>query len=200
MRRLVARICSAALVLGASSGCVTVRPPSFLRDAPERDWPATLSTAEARVSEGRYAAADSVLSGFASRYPGSPEAFESTYWRALFDMDPKNSNASVATAVSYLDAYLVGLYPRKHRQEAFALRAIAGQIDAGRSALSVAQTRDGNSVPTGSVRIDAPKAAADPAAAASDAEIKRLKDELAKANAELERIRRRLAQPPPSKP
>jgi hypothetical protein len=34
----------------------------------------------------------------------------------------------------------------------------------------------------------------------ADAEIKRLKDELAKANAELERIRRRLAQPPPSKP
>jgi hypothetical protein len=30
----------------------------------------------------------------------------------------------------------------------------------------------------------------------ADAEIKRLKDELAKANAELERIRRRLAQPP----
>jgi hypothetical protein len=35
---------------------------------------------------------------------------------------------------------------------------------------------------------------------ASDVEIKRLKDELAKANAELERIRRRLAQPPPTNP
>ena len=33
-------------------------------------------------------------------------------------------------------------------------------------------------------------------AAAQDAEIKRLRDELAKANAELERIRRRLTQPP----
>jgi hypothetical protein len=43
-----------------------------------------------------------------------------------------------------------------------------------------------------------PKSTADPAAA--EAEIKRLKDELAKANAELERIRRRLAQPPGSRP
>jgi hypothetical protein len=31
----------------------------------------------------------------------------------------------------------------------------------------------------------------------ADAEIKRLRDELAKANAELERIKKRLAQPPP---
>jgi len=47
------------------------------------------------------------------------------------------------------------------------------------------------------VRVDFPKPAMDPAAA--EAEIKRLKDELAKATAELERIRKRLA-PPPGKP
>ena len=48
-------------------------------------------------------------------------------------------------------------------------------------------------------RIDAPKPTTTTEApqTAADAEIKRLKDELAKANAELERIRRRLAQPPP---
>lgn len=189
----------AALALGASSACVTVRPPTFLRSEPERAWPSTLATAEARVSEGRYAAADSVLGQFAARYPGSGEAFESAYWRALFSMDPKNSNASVATAVSYLDAYLVGVNPRKHRQEAFALRAIAGQIDAGQNALALAQAKEPNPHP-GAVRIDVPvpKSTTDPVAA--DAEIKRLKDELAKANAELERIRRRLAQPPNGPP
>jgi hypothetical protein len=187
----------AALVLAASNACITVRPPTFLRAAPEREWPATLATAEARVSEGRYSAADSVLARFAARYPGSPEAFESTYWRALISMDPKNSDASIGTAASYLDAYLVGLYPRKHRQEAFALRAIAGQIDEGRSALALAQSRDANPH-LGAVRIDVPKPMPDPAAA--EAEIKRLKDELAKANAELERIRRRLAQPPTGRP
>lgn len=181
-------------MLALSNACVTVRPPSFLRPASEREWPATLATAEARVSEGRYAAADSVLGRFAARYPGSPEAFESTYWRALIAMDPKNSNGSVGTAVTYLDAYLVGLNPRTHRQEAFALRAIAGQIDESRSALALAQARDPNPH-VGAVRIDVPKPAAEPTTA-SDAEIKRLKDELAKANAELERIRRRLAQPP----
>jgi hypothetical protein len=181
-------------VLALSNACVTVRAPSFLRSSAEREWPSTLATAEARVSEGRYEAADSVLGRFAGRYAGSPEAFESTYWRALISMDPKNSGASVGTAVTYLDAYLVGVNPRKHRQEAFALRAIASQIDESRSALALAQTRDPNAH-VGPVRIDVPKPAVD-ATTASDAEIKRLKDELAKANAELERIRRRLAQPP----
>jgi len=191
------RMAAAAVVLAASNACVTVRPPAFLRPVSEREWPSTLATAQARISEGRYAAADSVLGGFAARYPGSPEAFESTYWRALFSMDPKNTNASVGTAASYLDAYLVGLNPRKHRHEAFALRAIAGQIDDGRSALALAQARDANTH-VGSVRIDVPKPTPDPAA--SEAEVKRLKDELAKANAELERIRRRLAQPPTGPP
>jgi hypothetical protein len=195
--RREARIAAAALVLAASNACVTVRPPVFMRAAPERDWPSTLATAEARVSEGRYAVADSILGRFAARYPGSPEAFEAAYWRALLSMDPKNSSASIPTAVEYLDAYLVGLYPRKHRQEAFALRAIAGQIDQGKSALALAQSRDANPH-LGSVRIDVPKPTPDPAA--SEAEIKRLKDELAKANAELERIRRRLAQPPAKTP
>ena len=187
------------MVLAGSTACVTVRPPPFLRPAAEREWPASLAIAEARISEGRYSAADSVLGRFAARYPGSPEAFESAYWRALFSMDPKNSNASIATAAGYLDAYLVGLNPRKHRQEAFALRAIAGQIDDGRSALALAQARDANPH-VGAVKIDAPKSSAEPTATTSDAEIKRLKDELAKANAELERIRRRLAQPPTGPP
>jgi hypothetical protein len=42
-----------------------------------------------------------------------------------------------------------------------------------------------------------PAVAGDVAPTPADIEIKRLKDELARANAELERIRRRLAQPPP---
>jgi hypothetical protein len=163
MARLATRLVCAALVV-ASNACITVRPPSFLQPAPEREWPPTLATAEARVSEGRYAAADSVLAQFGARFPGSPEAFESAYWRALFSMDPKNSRASIATAVTYLDAYLAGLYPRKHRQEAFALRAIAGQIDESRNALAVAQTRDAANAQPSAIRVEAPKPAPDPAA------------------------------------
>jgi hypothetical protein len=193
MPRCIARIVGGVFVATALGACVTVRPPEFLRPAPERDWPSALSTAEARVSEGRYGTADSVLAMFSSKYSGTPEAFEAAYWRALFSMDPKNSRESIPTAVTFLDAYLAGLYPRQHRREAFALRAIAGQIDDGRSALALAQTRDSPTTQPG-VRIDVPKPAAEPGA--SEAEIKRLKEELAKANAELERIRRRLIQPP----
>jgi hypothetical protein len=193
-----ARVALASLLVATSSACVSVRPPTFMRPAPEREWPSALAIAEARVSEGRYDAADSVLARFAARFPDSPEAFESAYWRALFSMDPKNSNASVGTAVQYLDAYLTGLHPRQHRQEAFALRAIAGLIDESRNALALAQARRLNPHPALRIDLPMPKSTADPAAA--EAEIKRLKDELAKANAELERIRRRLAQPPGSRP
>ena len=194
--RRIARTVSGVFVVTALNACITVRPPTFLRPAPERAWPSALSTAETRVSEGRYGAADSVLAGFSANYPESPQAFEAAYWRALFSMDPKNSRASISTAVTYLDAYLTGLDPRQHRQEAFALRAIAGQIDDNRNALATAQTKDAPTMQPG-VRIEPPKPATDPAVtAASDAEIKRLKDELAKANAELERIRKRLLQPP----
>jgi len=194
MMRRIARLGCLAFVLSGTNACLSVRAPSFMQAAPEREWPSTLATAEERVSEGKYDTADSVLARFAGRYPGSAEAFETAYWRALFSMDPKNSHASVATAVTLLDAYLSGLYPREHRREAFALRAIADQIDNSRSALALVQSRDTTSPASGGVRIDVPKPGPDPAA--SDAEIKRLKDELAKANAELERIRRRLAQPP----
>jgi hypothetical protein len=81
------------------------------------------------------------------------------------------------------------------------LRRIAGELDrlnrlAGNALAQ--QIRDVNASPSTTVgsnetRPDAPKPSPD--ATAQD-EIKRLKDELAKANAELERIRRRLAQPP----
>ena len=193
--RQIARIVSGVAVVTVLNACITVRPPTFLRPAAERDWPATLSAAETRVSEGRYGLADSVLASFSAKYAGSAQAFEAAYWRALFSMDPKNSRASIPTAVTYLDAYLTGLHPRQHRQEAFALRAIAAQIDENRNALALAQTKDAASTQPG-IRVDVPKPATDPATAVSDAEIKRLKDELAKANAELERIRKRLLQPP----
>jgi len=73
---------AAATVLPAASACVSVHAPSFLEPAPRREWPATLSSAEARVSEGNFAAADSLLAQFAARYPKTSEGLEATYWRA----------------------------------------------------------------------------------------------------------------------
>jgi hypothetical protein len=61
----------------------------------------------------------------------------------------------------------------------------------------MAQTKEPVTSPKplpGEVRIDVPKPVPDPAGSL-ESEVKRLKEELAKANAELERIKKRLANP-----
>ncbi|HEX3865838.1 MAG TPA: hypothetical protein VHV78_03765, partial [Gemmatimonadaceae bacterium] len=77
--------------------------------------------------------------------------------------------------------------------EAASLRRIAGQLDALTRLTTATTTSHANG------EVVSVKAAplADPS---TDAEIKRLKDALAKANAELDRIRKRLSQPPPPPP
>jgi hypothetical protein len=199
MRRLRSLV-GGALALHSMTACISVRKPSFLEPAPEREWRTTLLTAREWVSEGHFQSADSLLAQFASRYPDSREAVETAYWRAVIGMDPANSRSSLATATAFLDAYLAGPRPREHLREATALRRLAGQVDELSKTAVLAQSRDApllRSQPS-EVRVDVPKPAMDPATA--EAEIKRLRDELAKATAELERIRKRLAQPPPGKP
>jgi len=166
------------LAIGA---CITVRTPSFLASAPRREWAEVLDLAQRRAAEGRFDAADSVLAVFASRYAGTREALETSYWRALYKLDPTNRAQSVATALVFLDAYVADDRPRDHASEAVSLRRLVGQVEAlaksGGAVAQKEQTRGGETT-------------------ATDAEVKRLRDELAKANAELERIRRRLMQPP----
>ena len=193
------QIIGLAFLLAAQTACVSVRRPSFMQSTPEREWPSTLATAREWVSEGHYESADSLLAQFATRHPNSREAIETAYWRAVIGMDPSNTHASLGTSATFLDAYLAGPRPREHLREATVLRRLVGQVDELSKTAVLAQSRDPSVVRSqpADVRVDFPKPAMDPAAA--EAEIKRLKDELAKATAELERIRKRLA-PPPGKP
>jgi len=166
--------------------------------------PTTVALARSYALEGRFDAADSALGDFAQRYPGTTEALETAYWRAVFKMDPSNPRASVPTAIALLDAYLADKHPREHVVEATSLRRVGGQLDAlsRLAANAMTQAKDASNVAANAkaqaadanARADA-KGDTPPSA---EAEIKRLKDELAKANAELERIRKRLT--PPTKP
>jgi outer membrane protein assembly factor BamD (BamD/ComL family) len=190
-----------ALVAGCSSLNARTAP------APDKSWPAALATAQSDAGQGKFDAADSVLADFATRFPGSPEAAETAYWRALLRMDPTNPHQSLSGAMAGLDGYLTDTRPRRHVTEATTIRRAAGQLDGLNklAASAVAQAKDATITAK-----DAKAQAADAAAAAAakatdvppsaDAEIKRLKDELAKANAELDRIRKRLTQPPPKSP
>ena len=159
----------AAIVLFAA-GCI--RRPA---DEPVavRIWPDALGDARRAVAAGSYPAADSTLARFARSYEGTEQARESLVLLALFRLDPGNRGATARDAIRAFDAYLAlpGTSPRA--EEARALRRLA-------------------------VRIDSLGQAARPAATPSrDEEVQKLRDELARANDELERIKRRLAQPRP---
>lgn len=161
---------SLAVVVLFASGCI--RRPA---DEPVavRIWPDALGDARRAVAAGSYPAADSSLARFARSYEGTEEARESLFLLALFRLDPGNRGASARDAVRAFDAYLAlpGASPRA--EEARALRRLAVRLD------SLGQ------------------APARPATPTRDEEMQKLRDELARANDELERIKRRLAQPRP---
>ena len=189
------------IALAAGTACVSVRAPSFLEPAPRREWPATLATAQARVSEGNFDAADSLLAHFAVQYSGTAEALEATYWRALGRLDPSNPHGSLSEAITALDKYIADPRASEHLREAAAIRRVATQMDALNKLASAAPPlpKDGVATSPRAPSADLAKTLLDPLPSA-DAEIKRLRDELAKATAELERIRKRLAQPPRGHP
>ena len=170
---------------------------------PAQEWPRALAEAESRVGDAKFDAADSILADFATRFPGTSQALETAYWRSIVRLDPANPHGSVPNAMAALDGYLADPRPRQHAIEAATLRRIAGQLDGLNrvAANAVAQAKDATitakdaKAEAADARDAAAKASDTPPTA--DAEIKRLKDELAKANAELDRIRKRLSQPPP---
>ena len=128
---------------------------------------------------------------FVGRANPEPATSDSLYWKAVLHLDAGNRNGTTDSALKYLDAYLARDTTQRHRLEALILRRLARdamQLARVEAALQQARTSE-------------------PARPASEAtprrdeeavkEIQRLKDELAKANEELERIRKRLAAPKP---
>lgn len=132
----------------------------------------------------------------------SPKADpDSLYHRALHHLDPANRFGSLDSAVALLDNYLFATDANlRYRVEASAMRRLARdsqQLTRVQAALNQART----SQPAQTTAEARPRETAEAPRQARDEEavkeIQRLKDELAKANAELERIRKRLATPKP---
>jgi hypothetical protein len=171
--------CVVPIPLGRTSG------PS----AAETEWTAAQTQAGTEVLAGRYGVADKVLADFAARFPSTTQGTDAVYWRALYKLDPANGTATAHDAAVLLDGYLAAPLTAEQRAEGTALRRVAGALE--RASVAAAATTTGASA-----------GATTPAAAAADSkardeEMQRLRDDLAKANAELERIKRRLAQPKP---
>ena len=115
-------------------------------------------------------------------------------------MDPANPKDTLAMAIALFDSYLSDSRNRDHIAEARTMRRVAAQLEGLTRVVenAVSEAREASNT-AANAKAQAANANARAEAAktepSSDAEIKRLKDELAKANAELERIRKRLTQP-----
>jgi hypothetical protein len=165
----------------------------------EDTWGDAETTAQIDAANGRFAAADSVLAGYALRHPGTLEALETAYWRGVYALDPENQTGSLTDAMASLDGYLADTRPRQHVVEAMTLRRIAAELQELHHAATAAasEAREANKdAANAKAAAAADTKPSEPAVSGDAAEIKRLREELAKANAELERIKKRLAPPP----
>lgn len=127
-------------------------------------------------------------SHFFRRGPNPDANVEAQYARAMQMLGANAGIATLDSAVNLLDAYLAHGGHIERRSEASVVRRLAGDaIQLSKVASALQQERAES-------RTKASDASA-PARTDNDSlkEIQRLKDELAAANAELERIRKRLA-------
>ena len=184
MRHSARRLAPLSFVLVAAA-CASL-PGPWRRQEAQDAWVQSFVEAERLAQEGRVARADSVLAHYAEEHAASPEATETLYWRALLKLDPAHAAGTPAEAVRLLDRYLDAKTPTTHSMEARSLRRTAQALDSlGRSVVTARAAAD-----TANAALTALRATP-----AVPDELQKLKDELAKTQAELERIRRRLSNP-----
>lgn len=143
----------------------------------EPPWVATSAAARAALDAGRFAAADSILAAFERAEPDSPDVSESAFWRVLVRADPRNPAFSPADARAAIEAYLANPNARRRPEASVMLHmlSLSDSLRAGQAAQrSAAEARDRT----------------------RDEELQRLRDDLQRAQAELERIKRRLGSKP----
>lgn len=162
--------------------------PEPVPDPVTSAWAVTLDSVRAQLAAGRASRADSLLTAFRDRYVGGPANAEALFWRALARSDLAVAPGSVRPAIADLDAYRATLAPA-HLAEAVVLRRTLIALDSARAtpvlvdraAVPTVVTRAGY-VPRDSLRV-------------RDEELQRARADAAAAQAELDRVRRRLAAP-----
>jgi len=121
---------------------------------------------------------------------------DSLYWSAISNLDPANKNGTLDAGIANLDAYLASPGNLKHAAEAQTLRSLARNSQQLARVEAALQQAKASAAPAG-----ASDSKPQPDSKGRDEEmvkeVQRLKEELAKANEELERIKKRLATPKP---
>ncbi|MEJ7759918.1 MAG: hypothetical protein WKF55_10070 [Gemmatimonadaceae bacterium] len=149
--------------------------------SPASSYATTLASAQRRADSGDYAGADRILADYALKAKNKADAHEISFWRALHMVDPANKTASMTEGIRALDIYLSTPGAVAYRPQALVLKRSAMTVQAMRQAVLATPRVVNNGRDTVFVTRDEDTAA--------------LRDQLAKANAELERIKKRLANP-----
>lgn len=145
---------------------------------PATEFAGAIEAARLRVDAGDYPGADRILADYSLKHQGSAEAREISFWRAMYLVDPANRTASIAQGIRALDIYLATDGAIWYRPQAEVLR---------RTALVIQQVRQ--------AQMPRQLQGRDTVFISREEELAALRDQLAKANAELERIKKRLADP-----
>jgi hypothetical protein len=153
-------------------------PPAPATPSPAVEFAAVIEQSRQKVEAGDYPAADRILSDYALRHQGSQEAREISFWRAMYIVDPANRTASVEQGIKAIDIYLASEGAIWYRPQAEVLRRTALVLQSVRQAPVPKQVNGRDTV-----------------FISREEETAALRDQLAKANAELERIKKRLANP-----
>ena len=172
---------AAAAIVGACTPRLSrqLSPP-----AAAVNWPAALAAAQRAADEGRYGDAERELAVFAELHRGSREAVESAYWRALYQMDPRNAEGAPRDAVLLVDTLLLASGEQPRRDEALVLRRTALLVDSLRRVVATPK-------PPVVIRDTSREVAL---AREFEEQRKLLRDSLDLTLAELDRIRRALAE------
>ena len=184
---LTARHAALALLL---AGCATLRTSS--NDPAERsaaDWRMTAARVSVEAEAGRYADVERLLAEFQRTHEGSAQAPDAAFARALYRLDPANGVATAAEARALVDSLLPVTTDTARRGDLALVRRVAVAFESRPAVVRVPVAGGTSATPTAPAKPEELKS--------KDDEIARLKEELGKANAELERVRRRLATPKP---
>lgn len=178
-RRTLATLVTLAIAAGAchrGTPIAPVIPPPPPLPAPSvsSQWLAQQTTTLAFVAENRPAAAESSLLSFARAFPRTPEGDRARWWRTLLRAEARTAGGDAAIAVAQIDSLLTDSIAIEVRTEAVLMRRSLNAIDSVRKAEIRRRTQ---STQLATDRMD---------------ELKVARDSLAKLNAEIDRLRRRL--------
>ena len=179
---MTARWWVVAVVVCACHHPAPPKPPVVEQPVPtlpvESPWVGTLAMVQTAVDSGRFTEADSILVAFEKSEASPQEARESAFWRALLSADPRNPAFRPAAARAALETFASGTPPHRQIETDVLLRLLAVS-DSLRASQAIQRT------------------AGDLRDRARDEEMQKLRDELARTQAELDRIKRRLGPPKP---